>query len=98
MFSGEIQCFKFYFHIFFFQNCKQEKTKEVLSYNYQQYKNEDLKRQFKKLVKLGYAALSSEKFNEITEAVTTMESNYAKVRICSYKEKTKCNLQLEPGW
>lgn len=75
----------------------QEKAKEILSYNFAVYKNEDLKRKFKKLSKLDYAALSAEKFEEITRAITAMESNYAKVRICSYKDKSNCKFQLEPG-
>lgn len=25
-----------------------------------------------------------------------MESNYAKVKVCSYQDPTKCDLQLEP--
>lgn len=76
---------------------QQEKAMELLSYNFNVYKNEDLKRQFKKLSKLGYAALPIEKFKELSAAITAMQSNYAKVRICSYKNKTKCDLQLEPG-
>lgn len=56
-----------------------------------------MKRQFKKIAKLGYAALSEEKYLELLNAQTAMESNYAKVRICSFKDSKKCDLQLEPG-
>lgn len=74
----------------------QEKTKEVLAFNFNAFKNEILKRQFRKLSKLGYAALSAEKFKQLTDAITAMESNYAKVKVCSYQYPTKCDLQLEP--
>lgn len=73
-----------------------EKIKEVRTYSFQHYKNADLKRQFKKASELGYAALSSEKYLELLNAITAMESNFAKVRICSFKNQTKCDLQLEP--
>lgn len=79
--------------VFFFQ----EKAKEILSFDFKSYKDENLKRQFKKLSKLGYNALPADKFKTLSRAVNAMESNYAKVKICSYKEPTKCDLQLEPG-
>lgn len=33
----------------------------------------------------------------LTDAVNGMQSNYAKVHVCSYEDKNKCDLQLEPG-
>lgn len=75
----------------------QEKAKEILQFDYKSYKDEDLKRQFKELSKLGYAALPADKFAQLNDAVNAMQANYAKVHICSYKERTKCDLQLEPG-
>lgn len=84
-------------YAYLFWIIRQDKAIEIRSYNFNVYKNEDLKRQFKKLSKLGYAALPIEKFKNLSNAITLMESNYAKVRICSYKNRTKCDLQLEPG-
>lgn len=49
------------------------------------------------LSKLGYAALPADKFAELINAVNAMQANYAKVKICSYKDRTKCDFQLEPG-
>ncbi len=34
---------------------------------------------------------------ELQNAITTMETNYAKIRICSYHNRSNCTLQLEPG-
>lgn len=34
---------------------------------------------------------------ELSNAINAMESNYAKVHVCSYKDKAKCDLQLDPG-
>lgn len=73
-----------------------QKAKNILQFDYKSYKDEDLKRQFHKLSKLGYAALPPDKFKELNDALNAMQSNYAKVHICSYKDRTKCNLQLEP--
>lgn len=74
----------------------QEKAKEMLAFNFRVYKDEDLKRKFKFLSKLGYAALPDSKYRKITNAIDAMESNYAKVKICSYNDPKKCDLQLEP--
>lgn len=68
-----------------------------MQFDYKSYKDEDLKRQFKLLSKLGYSALPADKFKQLNEAINAMQGNYAKVHICSYKNRTKCDLQLEPG-
>lgn len=87
----------FVFILFVFLIDTQEKAKEISQFDYKSYKDEDLKRQFKKLSKLGYAALPADKFKQLNDALNAMQSNYAKVHICSYKNPTKCDLQLEPG-
>lgn len=56
-----------------------------------------MKRQFKELSKLGYAALPADKFEQLNDALNAMQGNYAKVHVCDYKNRTKCDLQLEPG-
>uniref|UniRef100_A0A1L8DR16 Angiotensin-converting enzyme n=1 Tax=Nyssomyia neivai TaxID=330878 RepID=A0A1L8DR16_9DIPT len=73
-----------------------ELASELKGFNAKEYKSEDLKRQIKKLSKLGYSALPSDKYKELLQAITWMESNYAKVKVCSYKDPKKCDLALEP--
>lgn len=73
-----------------------EKAKEIREYNFNDFEDEDLKRQFKKLSALDYYALSEEKYKELLNVVDGMQSNYAKVKVCDYVDKTKCNLSLEP--
>jgi peptidyl-dipeptidase A len=48
------------------------------------------------MTKLGYAALSEDKFLQLEKAVSNMSSNYATVKVCDYKDSTKCDLSLEP--
>lgn len=67
------------------------------AFNFRVYKDEDLKRKFNILSKLGYAALPDNKYRKLMNTIDAMESNYAKVRICSYTDRQKCDLQLEPG-
>ncbi|XP_037038832.1 angiotensin-converting enzyme-like [Bradysia coprophila] len=73
-----------------------EKAKETLKYNFHAYQNDDLKRQFEKLTKLGYAALSDDKYRELQSAITSMETNYAKIKVCSFSDRSNCTLQLDP--
>lgn len=69
---------------------------ELRQYDYQSFRNEDLKRRFKKLTMLEKAALPEDKFKELFEAVASMEANYAKIKLCSYKNRTNCRLTLDP--
>lgn len=55
-----------------------------------------MKRQLKGLTKLDYAYLPEDKYKQLLDALSAMENNYATIKICSYKEPTKCDLQLEP--
>lgn len=73
-----------------------EKAKEIREFNFNDFEDEDLKRQFKKLSALDYFALSEEKYKELLNVVDGMQSNYAKVKVCDYVDKTKCDLSLEP--
>lgn len=84
-------------YYFFLLKNQQEKTKELQGYNYKTYQDDDLKRQFKKLTELGYAALPEDKYKELNKATSNMQSNYAKIKICSFHDKKKCDLSLEPG-
>lgn len=65
-------------------------------FHYHAYKNADLKRKFHDLAKAGTAALPADKYTELLEAVSAMESTYAKVRVCDYHHPENCTLQLEP--
>ncbi|XP_076040677.1 angiotensin-converting enzyme-like [Oratosquilla oratoria] len=61
-----------------------------------QLKNDTLKREFKLLSILGTSALDEadlEKFNHINVDMTSI---YSKAKICDFKDKTKCDLKLEP--
>ncbi|XP_058122547.1 angiotensin-converting enzyme-like [Anopheles ziemanni] len=70
---------------------------ETLSqYDYESFQDEDLKRRVKKLVGLGYSALPVDKFAEILNAVNNMKENYAKIKVCDYHDRNKCDLALEP--
>lgn len=71
-------------------------AEELHQFDYRTFRNEDLKRRFKYLSKLGYAALPEDKFKELFRAVSSMESNYAKVKICSYRDKINCHMALDP--
>ncbi|KAG4080630.1 hypothetical protein HA402_013160 [Bradysia odoriphaga] len=78
------------------EDIRYEKAEETLKYNFHAYQNEDLTRQFEKLTKLGYAALPDDKYMELQTAITSMESNYAKIKVCSFSDRSNCTLQLEP--
>ncbi|XP_055848354.1 angiotensin-converting enzyme-like isoform X2 [Episyrphus balteatus] len=65
-------------------------------FEWQRFDDADLRRQFKMLTKLGYAALPEKDYDELLSVLSKMESNYAKIKICNYKDQTKCNMQLEP--
>ncbi|XP_053697500.1 angiotensin-converting enzyme-like [Sabethes cyaneus] len=71
-------------------------AEELRQYDYHSFRSEDLKRRIKKLTKLDYAALPKDKFKELLKAVAKMESKYAKVKVCSFKDKTNCHLTLDP--
>ncbi|XP_069963364.1 angiotensin-converting enzyme-like [Bactrocera oleae] len=73
-----------------------EVAADLLKFNWQSFKSENLRRQFKMLSKLGYAALSESDYAEYLDVSSTMQSNYAKVRVCDYKNATKCDLSLNP--
>jgi len=73
-----------------------EIAKDIQKFHWRSYQSDDLRRQFKFLSKLGYAVLPEEDYAELLETMSFMEGNYAKVRVCDYKDKTKCNLSLDP--
>lgn len=58
--------------------------------------NEEIERQIKMLGKLSVDALSTEDYNTLMNAISNMQTNYAKAKVCSYEDRTKCDLALEP--
>lgn len=74
----------------------QERTLKLKSFHYASFKNPDLRRQFEKMASLGDSALPDDKYRKLSDALSAMQANYAKVRVCDFKNKNKCNLQLEP--
>ncbi|XP_055848353.1 angiotensin-converting enzyme-like [Episyrphus balteatus] len=75
---------------------KKQIAEDLKQYDWQNFRDSDLKRQFKKLGMLGYAALSEEDYDELLSTLSMMDSNYAKVRVCSYIDRMNCEMQLEP--
>jgi peptidyl-dipeptidase A len=64
-------------------------------FDYKNFQNKTLKRLIKFLTNIGDAKLSENDFNDIQEAVTNMQSTYAKVKVPDFKDRTKL-VSLEP--
>lgn len=73
-----------------------EVARDILKLNWRSFSSADIKRQFKKLSKTGYSVLPTEDYAELKKVLSSMQSNFAKVRVCDYKNKDKCDLPL--GW
>ncbi|XP_075150051.1 angiotensin converting enzyme [Haematobia irritans] len=73
-----------------------EVAKDIQKFNWRTYGSADVRRQFKSLSKTGYSALPAEDYAELLEVLSAMESNFAKVRVCDYKNSAKCDLSLDP--
>lgn len=71
-------------------------ARELRLYDYNNFKDADLKRRIKKLTDLGYAALDETKFSELVDAISRMQENYATAKVCQYKNESNCNYGLEP--
>lgn len=70
---------------------------ETMKFNWQSFRDYDLHRQFEKYSKLDAAALPPEKFRKLNKVISDMQAIYATTKVCDYRDKTKCNLELEPG-
>ncbi|EEB18604.1 Angiotensin-converting enzyme precursor, putative [Pediculus humanus corporis] len=77
-------------------NYTKEVWKETIKYPWKTFKDEDVKRQFKKFSVLGTAILSSDKYEKYDKIVSEMQSVYGKAKVCNYHNRTDCSLQLEP--
>lgn len=73
-----------------------EVASDTQKFQWRSYQSDDLRRQFKSITKLGYAALPEADYTDFLETLSAMESNFAKVKVCDYKDKTKCDLALDP--
>uniref|UniRef100_A0A2H1V7I0 Angiotensin-converting enzyme n=2 Tax=Spodoptera frugiperda TaxID=7108 RepID=A0A2H1V7I0_SPOFR len=80
------------------EQSQQEKRawEETKMYRWQDFQDFTLRRMFKKYSQLGVSALPDEKYKQLMQLVAGMESNYATAKICDYKDRSKCNLSLEP--
>ncbi|XP_050072369.1 angiotensin-converting enzyme-like [Anopheles maculipalpis] len=73
-----------------------EVANTLKKYDYESFSDEDLKRKIRKLTKLGYSVLPEDTFAEMLDAINRMQENYAKVKVCDYRDGSKCDLALEP--
>uniref|UniRef100_A0A182LUT3 Angiotensin-converting enzyme n=1 Tax=Anopheles culicifacies TaxID=139723 RepID=A0A182LUT3_9DIPT len=73
-----------------------EVARELRLYDFNSFKDADLKRRIKKLTDLGYAALDETKFSQLVDAISRMQENYATAKVCQYRNETNCNFGLEP--
>ena len=74
---------------------EQDNALKFKKYDVASFKNEDLKRQIKIIKNLGDSYLSDEKFNELKNAISNMESVYSQTKIPSYKDD-KIMFSLDP--
>ncbi|KAF6209873.1 hypothetical protein GE061_015626 [Apolygus lucorum] len=70
--------------------------KELQKFDWKNFKDADLKRQFSLSNILGSTALPDDQFNQFMEVTEEMSTIYSKAKICDYKNQTKCDLRLEP--
>uniref|UniRef100_A0A182SJF9 Angiotensin-converting enzyme n=1 Tax=Anopheles maculatus TaxID=74869 RepID=A0A182SJF9_9DIPT len=71
-------------------------ARELRLYDFNSFKDADLKRRIKKLTDLGYAALDEAKFSQLVDAISRMQENYATAKVCQYRNESNCNFGLEP--
>ncbi|GBP18260.1 Angiotensin-converting enzyme [Eumeta japonica] len=75
---------------------EKENWKETMSYLWHEFEDEDLKRMFQKYTILGTSALPEDLNQRLIQAISNMQSTYAKATICDYKDRNKCDLHVEP--
>ncbi|KAM3960983.1 angiotensin-converting enzyme isoform 1-T1 [Aphomia sociella] len=75
---------------------EKESWKETMSYLWHEFEDEDLKRMFRKYSELGTSALPEDLNQRLLQAVSNMQTIYAKATICDYKDRNKCDLHVEP--
>ncbi|KAJ1523168.1 hypothetical protein ONE63_001059 [Megalurothrips usitatus] len=75
---------------------EKETWAETSKYFWKTYSDPDIRRQFKKLSVLGDAALPDDKREKLERLVSEMSSAYSTAKVCDYKKREKCDLNLEP--
>ncbi|XP_033184105.2 angiotensin-converting enzyme-like [Bombus vancouverensis nearcticus] len=70
--------------------------KKVNEYPWSDIKDPNVRRQFKKFSVLGRSALPEDSYQEYEKIVSDMENIYSTAKICDYKNRSKCDLALEP--
>lgn len=70
-------------------------AKSLSDFKYENFENKTLKRMIKLLTNIGDAKLNEDDFKEIQNAVTRMQSIYAKVKVPDFKDRSKL-VSLEP--
>ncbi|XP_065334808.1 angiotensin-converting enzyme-like isoform X1 [Cloeon dipterum] len=73
-----------------------ESWSKLIKFPWKDFKDPELRRKFKLSSVLGNAALSEEDYNKLQSIVGEMSAIYSKAKICSYQDKNKCDLSLEP--
>lgn len=68
---------------------------ELMEYNFEGFKDETLKRQFRAMVIIGDSALDGSDFNELTQAIGDMQSTYAKAKVPKFNNNSEL-MSLEP--
>lgn len=71
-------------------------AKELLELGYQNLEDDNIHRQVKILVRIGFDVLPKEENLELNGAISAMQKNYATLKVCSFKDKDNCLLTLEP--
>ncbi|KAL7038763.1 hypothetical protein ACKWTF_009688 [Chironomus riparius] len=70
-------------------------AQDLAVFDYNSFENKTLKRLIKFLTNIGDAKLSETDFNEIQDAVSRMQSTFAKVKVPDFKDRSKL-VSLEP--
>lgn len=70
--------------------------KRFVQFDYKSFKDEDLKRTFKLFDNLQYNILPEDDYTEVMRVANVMTENFSNAKVCDYKNKTKCDLALEP--
>lgn len=68
---------------------------ELMEYNFESFEDETLKRQFRMMVLIGDSALDESDFNELTQAIGSMQSTYAKAKVPKFNNNSEL-MSLEP--
>ncbi|XP_055904990.1 angiotensin-converting enzyme-related protein-like [Eupeodes corollae] len=71
-------------------------AEELLELGYQNLEDDNIHRQVKILTRLGFDVLPKEEHLELHSAISAMQKNYATLKVCSFEDKEKCSLTLEP--